>query len=209
MRHRSTRRGERLTADAGVAKQVEERRIGLVGNLRAQPVPHRRHVGEESQMAERGALRREARLAPRQRPAFGRDGLVVVPAPAAVVVRRRNELAVGGFPIARRQRGRPHRLRFGADEAIAAIVFELAPAPAVDQPIIVPRLTNEGDKRQQLSHARLPPAHRPSRRHSRPEGARNALHARIDCPSVAAKRDAPPLRAQPHRGTSRDARLPA
>src|SRR3546814_1586150 len=107
-------------------------------------------------MPKRRALGGEARLAPRERPAFGGHGLVIIPASATIVVRCRDELAVGGFPFARRQRGRPHRLRLGADEAIAAVTLELAPVPAVDQPIIVPRLTDERDERRQLSHARLP-----------------------------------------------------
>src|SRR3546814_4322239 len=107
-------------------------------------------------MPKRRALGGEARLAPRERPAFGGHGLVIIPASATIVVRCRDELAVGGFPFARRQRGRPHRLRLGADEAIAAVTLELAPVPAVDQPIIVPRLTDERDARRQLSHARLP-----------------------------------------------------
>ncbi len=156
MRHRGPRGGERLAADAGIAEEVEESGIGLVGNLAAQPVPHRRHIGKEAQMPKRRALGGEARLAPRERPAFGGHGLVIIPAPPTVVVRCRNKLTVGGFPFAGGQRGRPHRLRLGADEAIGAIAFELAPAAAVHQSIIVPRLTNERDERQKLSHARLP-----------------------------------------------------
>src|SRR3546814_17138537 len=106
-------------------------------------------------MAERRALRCESRLAPRERPAFGGHGLVIIPAPPAVVVRRRNELAIGLVPFALRQRGRPHRLRFGTDEAIAPIAFELAPAAAVDQPIIVPRLPAERDEGQRSEERRV------------------------------------------------------
>src|SRR3546814_19285213 len=108
-------------------------------------------------MPKRRALGGEARLAPRERPAFGGHGLVIIPASATIVVRCRDELAVGGFPFARRQRGRPHRLRLGADEALAAVTLELAPVPAVDQPIIVPRLTDARAARRHNRQARPPP----------------------------------------------------
>src|SRR3546814_16672394 len=87
-------------------------------------------------MPERRATRGEARLAPAERPALGGNGLLEIPAAATILVRRRDELAVSLLPRARGQRGRPHRLRLGPAEAIAAIAFELAPAAAVDQPKI-------------------------------------------------------------------------
>src|SRR3546814_17224718 len=94
-------------------------------------------------MPERRATRGEARLAPAERPALGGNGLLEIPAAATILVRRRDELAVSLLPRARGQRGRPHRLRLGPDEAIAAIAFELAPAAAVDQPIILPALADQ------------------------------------------------------------------
>src|SRR3546814_15331694 len=114
------RRGERMAADPGIAEQVEEGRISLVGNPLAQPVPHRRHVGKEAEMPERRATRGEARLAPAERPALGGNGLLEIPAAATILVRRRDELAVSLLPRARGQRGRPNRLRLGPGEAIGA-----------------------------------------------------------------------------------------
>src|SRR3546814_2197520 len=101
-------------------------------------------------MPERRATRGEARLAPAERPALGGNGLLEIPAAATILVRRRDELAVSLLPRARGQRGRPHRLRLGPDEAIAAIAFELAPAAAVDQPIILPALARSEEHTSEL-----------------------------------------------------------
>src|SRR3546814_16862524 len=84
-------------------------------------------------MPERGAACGKARLAPAERPALCRNRLVVIPAAAAIFVRRRDEFAVGLVPVADGQRWRPHRLGFGPDEPIAAITFDFASAAAVDQ----------------------------------------------------------------------------
>src|SRR5690606_7446750 len=142
-------------ADTGVAEEVEESRIGLVRAALAQPVPDRRHIGKEAEVPERCARGRKARLAPGKRPALGGYRPVKIPAPAAVLIGCGHELAVGLLPSASRERGRPHRLRFGADEAIAAIAFKLAPAAAVNEAIIVPRLANERAQGKQVSHGRL------------------------------------------------------
>src|SRR3546814_17684261 len=87
-------------------------------------------------MPERGAACGKARLAPAERPALCRNRLVVIPAAAAIFVRRRAAFAVGLVPVADGQRWRPHRLGFGPDEQIAAIPCELASSAAVTQPLI-------------------------------------------------------------------------
>src|SRR3546814_20928176 len=101
-----------------IAEQVQEGRIGLVRHAFAQPVPHRRHVGKEAQMPKRRALGGEARLAPRERPAFGGPGLVIIPASATLVVRCRDEISVGGFTFARQHHLRPHTLRHVAADDV-------------------------------------------------------------------------------------------
>src|SRR3546814_17534909 len=100
MRDRSARRRERLASNAGIAEQVQKGGIGRVRNPFAQPVPYRRHIGKKAQMPERRATCRNARLAPAERPAFGGHGLMEIPAPAAILVRRRTALDVGPPPIA-------------------------------------------------------------------------------------------------------------
>src|SRR3546814_12542371 len=74
------------------------------------------------------------------------------------------------LPRACGQRGRPHRLRLGPDEAIAAIAFELAPAAAVDQPIILPALADQCPDGQQVSHGPFRRGYGPSRSEERRVG---------------------------------------
>src|SRR5690606_27234494 len=114
---------ERQGSDAGIAEEIEELRIFGRAELRAHPLPHGRHIREEPEMAERGALRREAHVVPGKRPALGRHRLGELPAAAAVLVRTGHELAVR--PPVGTARG-PHGLRLGADEAVAAVALELA-----------------------------------------------------------------------------------
>src|SRR5690606_7773747 len=103
----------------------------------AHPIPYRRHVGEEAEVAERGALRGEADVVPGEGPAFARDGPGVLPAAAAVLVGAGDELAIG-IPLGK-SRG-PQCLTFGAAEAVAAVAFELPALAAVDKPVIGPAL---------------------------------------------------------------------
>ncbi len=86
---------EREGADAGVAEQVECLRVRLSGQLPAHPVPHRSHVGEEAEVAERRALGGEADFVPRERPAFARNFAGKLPAAAAVLIGTGDEFAVG------------------------------------------------------------------------------------------------------------------
>ena len=123
-------------ADPGVAEQVED--LGVV-RAGLHPVPLRRHVGEESEVAEGGEGRVEAHVAAYQRPAGG-DGTMLDPAPAALLVRAGNEGRVG-VPVGCR-RG-PHRLRFGADDADRSIALIFAAVTAVDQPEVGPRLGDD------------------------------------------------------------------
>ena len=65
MDHPRARFAQQQSADAGVAEQVEH--VG-VGRALAHPVPLRRHVGEEGEMAERRQAGVEADRAARQLP---------------------------------------------------------------------------------------------------------------------------------------------
>ena len=69
----------------------------------AHPLPYRRHVGKEAEVAERGALGGETDFVPLERPAFARNLAGELPAAAAVFVRARNELAVG-LPLGQARR---------------------------------------------------------------------------------------------------------
>src|SRR3546814_19440523 len=120
MGDRSPRRGERLAADPGIAEQVEEGRISLVGNPLAQPVPHLRHVGKEAEMPERRATRGDARLAPAERPALGGNSLLEIPAAATILLRRREQLTLSLLHRAHGQLVRPHPPRSGPAEPTAA-----------------------------------------------------------------------------------------
>ncbi len=135
------RHGQR--SDASIAKQVHHLRVGFVGSPFAHPVPYRRHVRKEAQMAEGGATGLERDFLPAKRPAFGRDGLVIEPAAPALLVRTGHEFAVRRPVFGR---GRPHRLRFGANEAEAAIALQLAAMARIDQAIIGPGFADEGLK---------------------------------------------------------------
>ncbi len=87
------RHGE--AADAGVAEQVEELRRFHARHLPAHPFPHRRHVGKEAEMPERGASRGEADLVPCERPAIARHGPGELPAAAALLIGSGDEFAIG------------------------------------------------------------------------------------------------------------------
>ena len=133
----------RQRADAGIAEQVQ--RLAALAQPLAHPRPLRRHVGEEGEVAERRALGAEAHLLPAQLPALARHRPGELPAAAALLVRAGDELAVG-VPFGRGRR--PHRLRLGADEAVAAVALELAAIARIDQPVIGPGL---GDERGEAS----------------------------------------------------------
>ena len=82
----------RQRADAGIAEQVE--RLAALAEPLAHPRPLRRHVGEESEVAERRRLGAEADLLPGQLPALARHRPGELPAAAAFLVRAGDELAV-------------------------------------------------------------------------------------------------------------------
>ena len=126
---------ERQGTDAGIAEQVESLGLGAAFQFACHPVPHRGHVGKEAEVPEGGALGGEAHIPARQLPALARDGLLVDPAPAAVLVGAGNEFAVG-LPVG--QTGRPQRLALRPDEAPGAIAFQLATVAGIDQPIVLP-----------------------------------------------------------------------
>ena len=131
-------------ADAGVAEQVEH--VGVRGAL-AHPVPLRRHVGKEAEMAERRqrGVRSGRRRAPA--PIACGTGAMLDPAPAAFLVGPGNEGRVGVPIVARR---RPHRLRLGPDDRELAVALELLAVAAVDQAPVGPRLGND---RREIAHA--------------------------------------------------------
>ena len=137
-------RRHRQRADAGIAEQVE--RFGPRPKPLAHPGPLRRHVGEESEVAERRALGAEVHSLPAELPAVARHRPVEPPAAAAFLVGAGNELAVR---VPGLQRRRPHRLRLGPDEAVAAVALELSAMARIHQAVIGPRL---GDQRRK-SHA--------------------------------------------------------
>jgi hypothetical protein len=138
MNHAGARAGHGEGADAGIAEQVE--RLGAVAEVAAHPGPLRGHVGEESEVAEGGALGAEGDFLPSEVPALARDRAGELPAAAALLVRAGDELAVR-VPI--RIGRRPHGLRLGADEAVAAVALELAAVSGVDEAVIGPRLADE------------------------------------------------------------------
>src|SRR3546814_16282846 len=85
-----------------------------------------------------------------------------VPAPAALVIRPADELAVR--PPIRVGRS-PQRLRFRPDEAKAAVPPQLAAMAAVDETIIGPWLADKGGKRHAAFASLFPnvaPALRPA-----------------------------------------------
>ena len=126
---------KRERAEAGIAEQVEALGLAHSIELQAHPVPHRSHVGEELQVAEWCRAGGEVHLVPVELPAFIRQVLRELPAPAAILVRAGDELACCG-PV--REARLPHRLRFGADEGMGAERLPLAPRPAVEQAVGVP-----------------------------------------------------------------------
>src|SRR3546814_6780571 len=91
-----------------------------------------------------GRVRRvQPQLHPRKRPAL-RHLVRRVPAPAALVIRPADELAVR--PPIRVDRS-PQRLRFRPDEAKAAVPLQLAAMAAVAETIIGPWLADKGGTR--------------------------------------------------------------
>ena len=134
---------EQQAADPRVAEQIEDVGVGGPG---PHPVPLRRHVGEETEMAEGRQRGVEANIAARQRPAI-RDWSVLHPSPAAFFVGAGDEGSVRLPIVAGR---RPHRLRLGPDDRERAVALELAAMPAVNQAPVVPWL---GDQGRQLAHA--------------------------------------------------------
>src|SRR5690606_20355925 len=105
-----------------------------------------------------------------------RHRTLIIPAPAAFLVRAGNELPIGAPVVGR---GRPHRLRLRTDEAKTAIAFELAAMARIDQPIIGPRLANECVEFQASLRAYSIPgaSHVPRHRRSRPRTCRAAWHS--------------------------------
>ena len=139
MRHRRAlgRQGER--ADAGIAEQVQH--LIAFTHPFAHPRPLRCHVGKESQVAERRVLREQQHFLPPYMPPATRHVAREVPLASAVLVRRADEIAVRRPAVRCRS---PHRLGFGPYEAEAAVAFELAAMARIDEPVIRPRLGDEG-----------------------------------------------------------------
>ena len=152
MRDRHPLRRQRERADPGIAEQVEH--LGAFADAVAHPGPDRRHVRKEAQMPERRVLRGEAQIVPADMPAAARHIARQMPAAAAILVRCADEIAVR-LPCGRR--GGPHRLRLGPDEAEPAIAFQLAAMPRIDQPVIVPRLGDEGGEIGHAAAFSVPP----------------------------------------------------
>ena len=135
-------RRHRQRADAGIAEEVE--RFGAVAETLPHPGPLRRHVREESEVAERGALGAEPHLLPAELPALARHRPGELPAPAAFFVRAGDELPVR-VPIGGGRR--PQSLRLGPDEAVAAVALELAAMARIDEAVIGPGLGDQGQCR--------------------------------------------------------------
>ena len=131
-------------ADAGIAKHVQHPIAGL--DAAGQPIELGAHVGKEAEVTEGCVVGPETDLSSRRwalhGPAFGHIGRKL-PAATAVFIAAADELAIG-LPVG--AGGRPHCLRFRADEAEAAIAFQLAAVAGVHQPEISPRFGNEGGK---------------------------------------------------------------
>src|SRR5690606_19823001 len=108
--------------NAGVPKQVQRLSIRLSIRAATHPFPHRGHIGEEAEVAERRALRGKAHIVPRHRPTVFGHRLEELPAATAVFIRTRHEFTVR-VPIIQ-ARG-PHGLRFWTDEAVGAVAFQL------------------------------------------------------------------------------------
>ena len=103
-------------------------------------------------MAEGSALRAEADIVPRERPAVGHFGREI-PAPAAILVRAGEEFAIR-LPVGLART--PHRLRFGADETELSESLQLAAKPAVEQRVIGPGLADHQLRVEaQLRHQRV------------------------------------------------------
>jgi hypothetical protein len=91
-------------------------------------------------VAEGGALGAEGDFLPSEVPALARDRAGELPAAAAFLVEPgMNSPSASQSALA----GRPHGLRLGADEAVAAVAFELAAVSGVDEAVIGPRLADE------------------------------------------------------------------
>src|SRR5436190_20585393 len=94
------------------------------------------------------------------------------PAPAAILVRTRNEGRVG-IPIHLRRR--PHRLRLGPGDRDRSVALELLAVAAVDQAPIGPGL---GDECRQFAHA--------ARTAGTPMVATARVPVSIFCPAIRA-----------------------
>lgn len=138
---------------AGIAEEVQHfQRPVRAGELPRNPVPVRLLLGEHADMAERGEAPEESHAADIHRPGLG-ERLPEPPATVGVLVLRPGEDGIGGLPFGGRPALLPHRLRLGADDAVAAIAFELLAGTRIEERIVRPAGRFEHQRGERLIRA--------------------------------------------------------
>src|SRR5581483_9866096 len=125
--------------DAGIGEEVQHLRPRLParGDLAFEPVPVRRLLREDADMAEGGEAAEEPDAVIFERPGLAERALVA-PAAVGIVVADAEEGRVGVIPVRGRQARRPQRLLLGADDPVPAVALELASVARIEEGVVGP-----------------------------------------------------------------------